>query len=330
MYKILGGDQKQYGPVSSDEVRGWIAEGRLNAQSLAWAEGEADWKPLGSFPEFADALKAKTAPQFPQAPVSPGMTPAYEAQIFAQPPQLRIVHCIERSWALLKANFGLLFGASLVYGLISLCQLIPGIGFIYWIFKGVFKGGLYLVFIRRIRGQPAAVGDVFAGFSIAFVQLLLAGVVSGVLSSIGVFCCCILPGIYLVIAWTFGVPLVVDKKLEFWSALELSRKVVTRVWFEVFGLTLLVFLPCILGGVLIYALGGASSSFATSSAIRDILSSSQPDVGQLLKVLWTAASANLLMNFIARTIVILNLPFAVGALMYAYEDLFGTGRAPTA
>src|SRR6266850_1309191 len=223
MYKIIGGDQKQYGPVSTDEVRAWIAEGRLSAQSLAWAEGDADWKPLGAFPEFADALRAKAAPQFPQAALPPGMAPAFEAQIFALPPQLRIGRCLERSWALWKSNFALISLGCLVYGLIGLCQLIPGVGFIYWIFSGVFEGGLYLIFIRRIRGQPAAVSDVFAGFSVAFVQLLLAGVVSGVLGAIGVFCCCVLPGIYLLIAWTFGVPLVIDKKLEFWSALELSR-----------------------------------------------------------------------------------------------------------
>jgi hypothetical protein len=329
MYRIIGGDQKQYGPVSTDEVRAWIAEGRLNAQSLAWAEGEADWKPLSAFPEFADALRAKAAPQFPQAALPPGTARDYEAHILALPPQLRIGHCVERAWALLKANFGLLFGASLIYGLIGLCQLIPGIGLVYWIFKGVFEGGLYLVFIRRIRGQPAAVSDVFAGFNIAFAQLLLAGVVGGLLGALGM-CCCLLPGIYLVIAWTFGLPLVVDKRLEFWSALELSRKVVTRVWFEVFGLTLLVFLPLIIGAGLLYTFGGGSSSWATANAIEQILSSGHPDMQELAKLMWSMVASNLLINFCVRVIAIINLPFAVGALMYAYEDLFGTGRAPTA
>jgi len=329
MYKIIGGDQKQYGPVSTDEVRAWIAEGRLNAQTLAWVEGAADWKPLGSFPEFADALRAKAAPPFPQAALSPGMAPADEMQILLlRPPQLRIGHCVERSLALLKANFGLLFGASLIYGLISLCQLIPGINLVYWIFKGVFEGGLYLIFIRRIRGQPAAVSDVFAGFNIAFAQLLLAGVVSGLLGAFGM-CCCVLPGIYLLIAWTFGVPLVVDKKLEFWSALELSRKVVTHVWFQMFGLMLLAFLPFLVGAALLYTFGGGSSSFATANAIQQVLSSGHPDTDQLMKLLSSAIASNLLIKFCAQVILILNLPFAVGALMYAYEDLFGTGRAPT-
>ena len=53
MYKIIGADQKQYGPVSADEMRQWIAEGRVNAQTLIQAEGQADWHPLSSFPEFA-------------------------------------------------------------------------------------------------------------------------------------------------------------------------------------------------------------------------------------------------------------------------------------
>jgi hypothetical protein len=329
MYKIIGGDQKQYGPVSTDEVRAWIAEGRLSAQSLAWAEGETDWKPLSAFPEFTDALRAKAAPTVGVPVVPRGMAPAFAAEILARPPQIQIGHCLERSWALWKSNFGLLSGASLLYGAIGLCQLIPGVGLIYWIFKGVFKGGLYLVFIRRIRGQPAVVGDVFGGFNIAFAQLLLVGVVAGLLTAIAAVCCCLFPGIYLLIGWTFGVPLVLDKKLEFWSALELSRKVVTRVWFEMFGLTILAFLPYLIGAALLYTLGGGSSSFATANEMERILSSGHPDVGQLMKLVWSAIAANLLVNFCAHILFVLNLPFAVGALMYAYEDLFGTGRAPT-
>ena len=42
----------EYGPVSPEQLRQWIAEGRANAQTLVQAEGSADWKPLGQFPEF--------------------------------------------------------------------------------------------------------------------------------------------------------------------------------------------------------------------------------------------------------------------------------------
>ena len=51
--EFIGGDQKEYGPVSADELRHWIAEGRLSAQSYVQVEGGSEWKPLSSFPEFA-------------------------------------------------------------------------------------------------------------------------------------------------------------------------------------------------------------------------------------------------------------------------------------
>jgi hypothetical protein len=60
MYKILGTDQKQYGPVTVDQLRQWINEGRANAQTLVQAEGSTEWKPLSAFPEFADALATTT------------------------------------------------------------------------------------------------------------------------------------------------------------------------------------------------------------------------------------------------------------------------------
>lgn len=56
MYRILGTDGKEYGPVGVDQVRQWIAEGRADADTRARAEGEAAWRPLESFPELAAAL----------------------------------------------------------------------------------------------------------------------------------------------------------------------------------------------------------------------------------------------------------------------------------
>ena len=61
MFTIIGGDGKEYGPVSGEEMRKWIAEGRLNAQSQAKAEGDATFRPLSAFPEFANAFGAGTA-----------------------------------------------------------------------------------------------------------------------------------------------------------------------------------------------------------------------------------------------------------------------------
>jgi hypothetical protein len=52
MYKIIGADGKEYGPISTEQLRQWIAEGRANAQTRVCAEGTTEWKPLSAFPEF--------------------------------------------------------------------------------------------------------------------------------------------------------------------------------------------------------------------------------------------------------------------------------------
>jgi hypothetical protein len=53
MYKIIGADGREYGPVAAGQLRQWLAEGRANAQTLALAPGAQEWKPLGALPEFA-------------------------------------------------------------------------------------------------------------------------------------------------------------------------------------------------------------------------------------------------------------------------------------
>ena len=56
-YKIIGSDQKQYGPVSAEDLRQWIADGRLNAQTQVQIEGADEWKSLSEVPELAEALQ---------------------------------------------------------------------------------------------------------------------------------------------------------------------------------------------------------------------------------------------------------------------------------
>jgi len=56
MYKILGSDGNEYGPVSAEQVKKWIAENRLEKKSPVKLEGAPDWVFLQSLPEFAAAF----------------------------------------------------------------------------------------------------------------------------------------------------------------------------------------------------------------------------------------------------------------------------------
>jgi len=73
MYKILGADQKEYGPVSADQVRQWIADGRVTGRTQVKSEDSTEWKSLSEFHEFDTALAAKGAA--PTPPAVPGSTP---------------------------------------------------------------------------------------------------------------------------------------------------------------------------------------------------------------------------------------------------------------
>ena len=53
MYKIIGADGKEYVPVSPEQLRQWITEGRVNTKTSVLAEGGVDWKPLATLPEFS-------------------------------------------------------------------------------------------------------------------------------------------------------------------------------------------------------------------------------------------------------------------------------------
>jgi uncharacterized RDD family membrane protein YckC len=69
MFTIIGGDGKEYGPVSVEQVREWLASGRANLDTRAKHIGYEQWKRLGDFDEFAPqptsappVLEGATAP----------------------------------------------------------------------------------------------------------------------------------------------------------------------------------------------------------------------------------------------------------------------------
>ena len=274
-YKVIGGDQKEYGPASAEELRQWFAAGRLNAQSLVQVEGSSEWKPLASFSEFAD-LFAGAQHLGGSATVGP-LSPD---EILARDYDLGIGGCIARSWTVLKEHFWPVVGISFlvlllmgavdqVLSLISkpamddlfrehkvsaggvVIILVTSLGFtpLYTI----MTGGLMKYYLKVLRGESATIGDAFSGFSSAAGPLALLGLVSGFLTLIG-YLLCVLPGIYLNVSWIFAIPLVIDRQLDFWNAMELSRKVVSKHWFVVFAFTLIVgLLAC--SGILVCCVG---------------------------------------------------------------------------
>jgi hypothetical protein len=307
VYKIIGADGREYGPVTVEQVQQWIREGRANIQTQVQTEGGTEWKALGELPEFSASFTGRgtTPPAIPanaEAPAVASSAPGHEIDIGS---------CIHRGWNLVKNNFWRLMGTSalvfLLFGGVSVALRrivnsllgvpLPTLGpYPVWdamvqqwpgflvsslwnlCVGGALLGGLYNYYLKLIRGQTATLADAFAGFTGALIPLTLAHIVSGFLSGIG-WLLCLVPGIYLGVAWKFTLPLVIDKRLGFWEAMELSRTMVTRQWWSVLVLLLLAGLLSI-SGIILCCVG----VFATA-------------------------------------------PIGIAAVLYAYEDIFGVPPA---
>ena len=71
-YMVIGSDGVQTGPASPEDLRRWMSEGRVDAQTKVQAVGTTEWVLLGSIPEFAGTVKSPASPP----PLPPGVAPA--------------------------------------------------------------------------------------------------------------------------------------------------------------------------------------------------------------------------------------------------------------
>jgi len=76
MFTIIGADGKEYGPVSAEQIKQWMAENRLTRDMQAKLAGTSEWKRIGDFPEFAPSMPPALAAATPPPPHAEGSIPA--------------------------------------------------------------------------------------------------------------------------------------------------------------------------------------------------------------------------------------------------------------
>jgi hypothetical protein len=59
MYKMIGADSQEYGPVSAEQIRQWLAEGRVNLETKVQVEGEGEWKQVADIPGLVSRPAAR-------------------------------------------------------------------------------------------------------------------------------------------------------------------------------------------------------------------------------------------------------------------------------
>lgn len=305
-YTVVDANRQQIGPLTEAEVRQLLLEGRIQLDSLAWRPGMADWQPLRWFTEFIDvpnppaALPSASSPAVfnPYAP--PGAAPvlplteigvdlnvpsairarALADEVLRRDYHLDIFHCLGRGWNLVfSGEFWEVVG---VNTLNYLARAAATACYASIVVDGPLAAGRDLYFLKKVRGQQADLNTAFSGFSIAFSQLFLVYLISLLLAGLG-FLCCVIPGIYLAVAWVFAKTLVIDQRLDFWDAMECSRRVVSRHWFAMLGLLVISglvmmmgFLALIVGIFITMPVFYASLMFAYEDIFRPKTGTVQP------------------------------------------------------
>ncbi len=125
MFTIIGGDGREYGPVPSDQVKRWLAEGRANLSTRAKRVGEETWGTLGDFAEFTagGTPPPMTPPPVAVAPAAPAYQSPYAAQAATAPQS-----------DLELANRWVRLGAQIVDNIFCMLLMIPGL---IWMVIGI-------------------------------------------------------------------------------------------------------------------------------------------------------------------------------------------------
>lgn len=61
MYKIIGADGREYGPVTIDQLQDWLAQRRISAKTQIQIAGGTEWKPADQIPELASFFADRPA-----------------------------------------------------------------------------------------------------------------------------------------------------------------------------------------------------------------------------------------------------------------------------
>lgn len=158
MYKIIGADQKEYGPITADQLRQWIAEGRVNGETRIQPEGTLGWKRVAELPEFISALPAPGPAAIPPVgtpgtisvpPSGPTLAPGSYMPPPAPPASNQMA-----VWSMVTGIIGLLC-----------CQILAPVAIV-----------LGFVALSQIKQNPRQEGKGFAitGVVLGFISLLLA------------------------------------------------------------------------------------------------------------------------------------------------------------
>lgn len=160
-----------------------------------------------------------------------------------------------RGWDIFKerALFSMTYATFILSVQFIFAIYFNDIAFLFSVFlAGPLYAGFYLVANKISRNEEVMYMDFFSGFQY-YLPVMMVWVLGQVLMVLGLLLF-IIPGIYLMVGYLFALLMAIFGGMDFWNALEYSRKLIHVKWWKFLLLVLsLVVLNFI--GALLFILG---------------------------------------------------------------------------
>ncbi|SHO65320.1 hypothetical protein [Algoriphagus zhangzhouensis] len=202
------------------------------------------------------------------------INPRKVERLLNSPIQFDIDTALKRGWELFKAQPLILIAYFLIVAIVQF-------GATYFLedFSSIVSilvappltAGFYLVANKISRNERVEFQDCFDGFKF-WLPVVSVNIISGIITVLGVIAL-IIPGIYLGVAYAFAMPFVLFAGTEFWTSMELSRKLITKVWWRFFAFVLLLVVINIIGLLFLgvgFLVSGPFSYMAVYAAFEEL------------------------------------------------------------
>jgi hypothetical protein len=152
--------------------------------------------------------------------------------------QIKIGEWLASGWILFKKDAGLSIAFAVLAGICYL--LLSSIPFASLLILYPIMAGFIIVALMTFSNKSVGFKNYLWGFR-HFIPLLVFSIISTIVIVIGLFLL-VIPGIYLAVAYLFTPYLIVDENIDFWPAMEISRKKVNKHWFGLFAFSMVIIL----------------------------------------------------------------------------------------
>ena len=171
---------------------------------------------------------------------------------------------ISAGWAMVTADLGNFALISLVFVLVNSVASI--------VTQGPLQVGMHIFCMKKLFQKPTDIGNLFKGFDF-FLPAFVAALIIGVFTFVG-FLVCIIPGLVVAAIFKFTYLFIMDKRMDFWPAMQASHEVTKNDYFgftifllAMAGINILGFLCCIVGLLVTIPLSIAAITIAYQECV---------------------------------------------------------------